>query len=155
MLGFQQTGAASLRRPWQTFKNGQIWYGYTKLGSKRHQLTTKQGNKDYYKGTRSSGYGKLNKSGIYIIDWRKVRTYVVPSTLLGTNMKALVSPNVPQIYQKFTGYWDGPKSPELAWHDITSFIEHGENYNDQDLEKADYLEEFINPDTIKEEPKEA
>lgn len=143
-LLFQSTSATSLRRPWQTFRDGQIWYGLTTRGSKRHPLTTKQGNKHYYKGTRSSGYGKLNKSGIYIMDWSKVRTYVVPPDLQNTELKALVSPNVPQIYQRYIGYSDGPKSAELAWQNVVDFVEHGENYDNRDLEKNDYLEEYIN-----------
>lgn len=145
VLSFQQTAVANLRRPWQTFKDGQIWYGQTKLGSKRHPLTTKQGNKHYYKGTGSAGYGKLNQYGQFIVDWAKVRTYVVPADLHSTDLKALVSPHTPQIYQKYVGYPDGAKSAELAWKNTVDFIEYGENYNDQDLEASGYLEEFVNP----------
>lgn len=142
---FQSTCVSNLRRPWQTFRDGQIWYGFTTRGSKRHPLTTKQGNKNFYKGTGSTGYGKLNKNGTYIVNWEKVRTYVVPADLYNTELKALVSPNVPEIYQKFVGYEDGVKNPELAWKNIKDFIEFGENYNDQDLEKNEYLEEFVHP----------
>lgn len=144
-LNFQQSCVASLRRPWQTFRDGQIWYGLTKSGSKRHQLTTKQGNKHYYKGTRSSGYGHLNKSGHYIVNWEKVRTYCVPADLATTDLKALVSPKVPQIKQKFVGYQDGAKSPELAFDNLVKFVEYGENYADVDLEASNYLEEFEKP----------
>ncbi|ODV77370.1 uncharacterized protein CANTADRAFT_91823 [Suhomyces tanzawaensis NRRL Y-17324] len=140
---FQQTAAASLRRPWQTFRDGQIWYGLTKRGNKRLPLTTKQGNKHYYKGTRSTGIGSLNSNGTYIINWEKVRTYVVPADLHNTELKALVSPKVPQIYQKYVGFQDGAKSPELAFDNVVNFIEHGENYNDVDLEQSNYLEEFV------------
>lgn len=151
VLNFQQSTSASLRRPWQTFKDGQIWYGLTKRGSKRHPLTTKQGNKNFYKGTGSSGYGKSNKNGTYIMNWEKVRTYVVPAELNTTELKALVSPKVPGIYQRFVGYEDGAKSPELAFKNIIDFIELGENYNNIDLEKSQYLEEFVHPDIIKSE----
>lgn len=154
VLNFQQSTTANLRRPWQTFRDGQIWYGLTTRGSKRHPLTSKQGNKHYYKGTGSSGYGKLNKAGQYIVNWEKVRTYVVPADLHNTDLKPLVSGNVPQIYQRFEGYSDGIKSPELLWNNIKDFIEYGENYNDQDLEKNNYLEEFIHPDVIKAEQEE-
>ena len=48
----------------------------------RHfQLTTKQGPKDYYKGTGSGRMGRHTKHGGYRIDYRLVRTYVVPSGL--------------------------------------------------------------------------
>ena len=37
------------------FRDGTLYYGQLKSGSKRHALTGKQGNKHYYKGTRSTG----------------------------------------------------------------------------------------------------
>lgn len=126
----------------------------TKRGSKRHPLTSKQGNKHYYKGTGSSGYGRLNAAGTYVVDWKKVRTYVVPADLNTTDLKALVSPNVPEIHQRFAGYTDGFKSPELAWHNIQAFIEMGENYNDHDLDRTQYLEEYIHPSVIASEQEE-
>lgn len=148
VLNFQPSAAVNLRRPWQTFRDGQIWYGLTTRGSKRHPLTTKQGNKHFYKGTGSSGYGKVNRSGHYVVNWAKVRTYVVPQGLHSTDLKALVSPNVPQIYQKYVGYDDGAKSADLAWKNVRDFIEFGENYNDQDLEANQYYEEFTNPKVV-------
>jgi len=151
IVSFHQTTSVGLRRPWQTFKDGQIWYGMMKLGSKRHPLTTKQGNKHYYKGTGSSGYGRLNKNGTYLVNWDKVRTYVVPADLNSTELKPLVSPKTPQIYQKYVGYTDGVKSPELAMKNIIDFVELGENYNNVDLEKSNYLEEFVHEDVIKSE----
>lgn len=154
VLNFQQSVTANLRRPWQTFRDGQIWYGMTKKGSKRHPLTAKQGNKHYYKGTGSAGYGKLDKHAQFVVNWDKVRTYVVPADINSTDLQPLVSGNVPQIYQRFVGYSDGIKSPELLWNNIKDFIEYGENYNDQDLEANEYLEEFTHPDVIKGEQEE-
>lgn len=151
VLNFQSSPVANLRRPWQTFKDGQIWYGLTKLGSKRHQLTSKQGNKHFYKGTGSTGVGKLNNAGNYIMNWSKVRTYVVPTDLYLSNMKPLVSPTTPQIEQRFVGYSDGPKDAELAWKNIVDFIEYGENYDQQDLEKNEYMEEYVNPKVVKDQ----
>lgn len=148
---FHSTASTSLRRPWQTFKDGQIWYGVTTRGSKRHPLTTKQGNKHYYKGTGSSGYGKLNKNGTYIMNWQKVRTYVVPTDLQTSELRPLVSPNTPQILQEWVGYSDGPKSAELAWQNIVDFVEHGENYDFQDVEKNDFREVYENVDAVKAE----
>jgi len=47
----------------------------------RLALSTKQTNKGYYKGTGSGAMGTHTKYGGYIIDWNKVRTYVVPKNL--------------------------------------------------------------------------
>ena len=48
---------------------------------RRLALTTKQVNGGYYKGTGSGSMGRHTKHGGYIIEWEKVRTYVVPSDL--------------------------------------------------------------------------
>src|SRR4051794_2581542 len=47
----------------------------------RHALSTKKANKGYYKGTGSGSMGSHTKHGGYVIDWSKVRTYVVPKDL--------------------------------------------------------------------------
>lgn len=83
-----------LLRPWKTFKDGTLFYGTTKNGSKRHPLTSKQGNKNYYKGTRSSGIGSHTAYGKYTINWEKVRTYVVPAGLSNTDVSFIKSLNV-------------------------------------------------------------
>jgi large subunit ribosomal protein L41 len=44
-------------------------------------LTTKDIKKGYYKGTRTGAMGRHTKYGGYIIDWSRVRTYVVPAGL--------------------------------------------------------------------------
>ncbi|RKP31272.1 hypothetical protein METBISCDRAFT_22586 [Metschnikowia bicuspidata] len=144
---FQLSISNFLRRPWHRNKDGTLWYGQFKTGTKRHPLTTKQGNKTFYKGTRSNGYGKLNSAGHFIMDWQKVRTYVVPADLKTTNLKCLVLPNTPQIRQVYKGYKEGALDPELAWQNIKDFIEFGVNYSDNhvDLEKNDYLIEVVNP----------
>ncbi|TID14543.1 hypothetical protein E6O75_ATG08689 [Venturia nashicola] len=46
---------------------------------RRLALTTKQGPKDYYKGTGSGSMGRHTKGGGYIIHYQKVRTYVPPN----------------------------------------------------------------------------
>ncbi|EGV66075.1 60S ribosomal protein L27, mitochondrial [Yamadazyma tenuis] len=148
VLNLQASATANLRRPWQTFRDGQIWYGLTKSGSKRQALTTKQGNKNYYKGTRSSGIGKLNNAGNYMVDWTKVRTYVVPADISSVSFKPLVSPNSPQLEQRYVGYADGPKDGELAWKNVVDFIEYGENYDVQDIEENEYKEEYVNPKIV-------
>jgi len=45
---------------------------------KRLALTTKQAGKDYYKGTGTGSMGRHTKHGGYIVDPKKVRTYVCP-----------------------------------------------------------------------------
>ncbi|KAG2184805.1 hypothetical protein INT43_000718 [Umbelopsis isabellina] len=46
-------------------------------GARRQQLTAKRGH-NYYKGTGSGAMGRHTKQGGYMIDWNKVRTFVVP-----------------------------------------------------------------------------
>ena len=54
----------------------------TLLASRRRlRLTTKQVNGGYYKGNRTGSMGRHSKHGNYIIEWHKVRTYVVPPDL--------------------------------------------------------------------------
>lgn len=47
----------------------------------RLRLTTKQVNGGYYKGNRTGSMGRFSDKGRYMIDWKKVRTYVVPEGL--------------------------------------------------------------------------
>lgn len=47
----------------------------------RHALSTKKANKGFYKGTGSGSTGRHTQHGGYIIEWDKVRTYVVPPNL--------------------------------------------------------------------------
>ncbi|CAG8690443.1 14246_t:CDS:2, partial [Acaulospora morrowiae] len=46
-------------------------------GAKRYPMTSKKGH-NYYKGTGSGSMGRHTSRGGFIIDLRKVRTYVVP-----------------------------------------------------------------------------
>jgi hypothetical protein len=47
----------------------------------RLRLTTKQVNGGYYKGNRTGSMGHFDHMGNYVIDWKKVRTYVVPDDM--------------------------------------------------------------------------
>lgn len=47
----------------------------------RLRLTTKAINGGYYKGNRTGSMGRFDKNGNYVIDYKKVRTYVVPEDL--------------------------------------------------------------------------
>jgi large subunit ribosomal protein L41 len=53
---------------------------------RRLALTTKQTNKGFYKGTGTGSTGRHTKHGGYIIEWEKVRTYVVPPNLKSFNV---------------------------------------------------------------------
>lgn len=53
---------------------------------RRLALTTKQAGKDYYKGNRTGSMGRHTKWGGYVIDYKKVRTYVCPD-LAGFNVR--------------------------------------------------------------------
>ena len=48
---------------------------------RRLALTTKMVNGGYYKGTGSGSMGRHTKHGGYIIEWDKVRNYIVPPNL--------------------------------------------------------------------------
>lgn len=52
------------------------------VGRYRHlKLTVKDVNKGFYKGNRTGSMGRHTKYGGYVIEWNKVRTYVVPQGL--------------------------------------------------------------------------
>lgn len=80
------TQVNQLLRPWKTYKDGTLFYGSSKTGSNRHPLTTKQGNKNFYKGVRASGNGSHTPTGRFTIHFNKVRTYVVPAGLSNTDV---------------------------------------------------------------------
>ncbi|KAF6006553.1 hypothetical protein HII13_005030 [Brettanomyces bruxellensis] len=126
VLNFRNTALASLRRPWKTYRDGTLFYGSSKTGNKRLPLTGKQGNKNFYKGTRSSGIGHLNKRGKYKINYDKVRTFVVPETLDECVLKPLVSKNVPIPKDSFKGYKLGAVDGKLYLDKVKEFIETGE-----------------------------
>ncbi len=58
---------------------------------RRLALTTKQVNGGYYKGNRTGSMGRHTKHGGYVIDWKKVRTYVVPPNLADFTVRATIS----------------------------------------------------------------
>ncbi|KAL2001213.1 hypothetical protein VTN02DRAFT_2099 [Thermoascus thermophilus] len=68
----------------------------------RLRLTTKQVNGGYYKGTRSGSMGYFAKNGSYIIDWKKVRTYVVPETLPEFKLTPFVTKRMAPTRSKYT-----------------------------------------------------
>lgn len=52
------------------------------VGRYRHiAITTKDVGRGFYKGNRTGSMGRHTKYGGYVIEWNKVRTYVVPQNL--------------------------------------------------------------------------
>ncbi|CDK26612.1 unnamed protein product [Kuraishia capsulata CBS 1993] len=122
---FQETVSALLRRPWQTWRDGAPFYGTDRSGNKRLPMTTKSGNKNFYKGTRSSGIGKHTKQGGYLINYDRVRHFVAPAGLEQTNLKPYVSSNSPSIRHTFEGYTKGAVDPELYLEKVKEYVETG------------------------------
>ncbi|EIE75854.1 hypothetical protein G6F57_006051 [Rhizopus arrhizus] len=69
-------------------------------GASRLQLTSKRGH-NYYKGTGSGAMGRHTKKGGYVIDWNKVRTFVVPD-LENFNLGPYVSRKTPFLSKSNT-----------------------------------------------------
>lgn len=55
-------------------------------------LTTKDIKKGFYKGTRTGSMGQHTRFGGYIIDWKKVRTYVVPADMESFKVRPSLTP---------------------------------------------------------------
>jgi len=62
-------------------KATQVLQVITSRPYRKLRLTTKDINKGFYKGTGSGSMGRHTKHGGYVIEYRKVRTYVVPEGL--------------------------------------------------------------------------
>ncbi|KAL3423761.1 hypothetical protein PVAG01_05508 [Phlyctema vagabunda] len=67
----------------------------------RHQLSTKQTNKGFYRGTGSGSMGDHTKHGGYVINWDKVRTYVVPQNLKEFKLTPFVTRNMKPTRGRF------------------------------------------------------
>ncbi|KAI1457029.1 50S ribosomal protein YmL27 [Annulohypoxylon moriforme] len=96
---------------------------------RKMRLTTKDVNKGFYKGTRTGRMGRHTKHGGYVVDWSRVRTFVVPTNLekfkvasplppsLQMQEPKKLTPYVTKVAQwtkgRYEGYSMGPKSPEL------------------------------------------
>lgn len=130
---------SQLVRPWKKERDGSAFYGLTKTGTKRHALTSKQGNKNFYKGTRSSGVGKHTRKGIYMINWSKVRSFVVP-THFNSELKPLVSPNATQIKNDYKGYSKGALDPKLYFTKLREYIFYGKAETEASQLRDKYIE---------------
>lgn len=121
---FRESPISLLTRPWKKFRDGTLFYGESKSGNRRTALTTKQGNKTMYKGTRSSGIGKHTRYGGYSIQWNKARTFVTPSNY-NIELKPLVSHNVPELKHQFKGYQKGSLDAKLYFNKIREYVKNG------------------------------
>ncbi|MCJ1288261.1 hypothetical protein MMC26_007616 [Xylographa opegraphella] len=70
---------------------------------RRLALTTKQVNGGFYKGTGSGSMGRHTKHGDYVIEWHKVRTYVVPHQLKDFKLTPFVTRNMEPLKGNFEG----------------------------------------------------
>ncbi|KAL9117641.1 MAG: hypothetical protein Q9187_005820 [Circinaria calcarea] len=79
---------------------------------RRLALTTKQVNGGYYKGTGSGSMGRHTKHGDYVIEWHKVRTYIVPKELQDFKLTPFVTKNMEPLKGSFEGDPKGALSGE-------------------------------------------
>ncbi|KAI1211457.1 50S ribosomal protein YmL27 [Annulohypoxylon truncatum] len=80
---------------------------------RKFRLTTKDANKGFYKGTRTGRMGRHTKHGGYVIDWSRVRTFVVPPNMDSFKLTPFVTKVMGRTRGRYEGYRMGPKSPEL------------------------------------------
>ncbi|KAL9137645.1 MAG: hypothetical protein Q9175_001134 [Cornicularia normoerica] len=83
---------------------------YSRL--RRLPLTTKQVSNGFYKGTGTGAMGRHTKHGGYVIEWRRVRTYVVPEQLKDCKL----TPFVTQKLRPTKGRFEGESKGALSGH---------------------------------------
>ncbi len=69
------------------------------LGAVRKPLTSKHGNKNFYKGNRSGLMGRFTTRGNFIPEKHRQRNFVIPN-LEGFKLSPFVSPKVERTYYK-------------------------------------------------------
>lgn len=72
-----------------------MWKSFITLGAKRYPMTSKRGH-NFYKGRGSGAMGRHTQHGGYIIEYSKVRDYVVPD-LRETKLRPYVSHRTEKI----------------------------------------------------------
>ncbi|KAM0251504.1 hypothetical protein ACHAQJ_008125 [Trichoderma viride] len=96
------------------------------VGKYRHlKLTTKDVGKGFYKGNRTGSMGRHTKYGGYIVEWNKVRTYVVPQNLSESKLTPFVSREVRAEPGDYKGLSKGPQDPYF-------YVEQWKRYNGVD-----------------------
>ncbi|KAG5358466.1 54S ribosomal protein L27 [Yarrowia sp. B02] len=132
-----------LLRPWKKDRAGymfNLFYGVSKNGNKRLPLTSKQGNKNFYKGHGAAGVGKTTSKGRYIINRDKVRTFVVPAGLESCDLKPFVSPTLEPIKNTFRGY-TGPLDPKLTVKKVNEYVKTGPVVQEDSPDRKNWLEQ--------------
>lgn len=74
------------------------------LRYRRIPITTKDVGRGFYKGNRTGSMGRHTKYGGYIIEWNKVRTYVVPKNL--KESKVSCPPSLRPRADAWANSWD-------------------------------------------------
>ncbi|USW51888.1 Putative ribosomal protein L27/L41 [Septoria linicola] len=92
---------------------------------RRLALTTKQGPHNYYKGNRTGAMGRHTKWGGYVIDWKKVRTYVCPD-LTGFQLTPFVAKHVKRPHKESFKHTES-RSPMDGKEYIKRWKEEGGN----------------------------
>lgn len=136
------TFVAQLLRPWKKDRSGymfNLFYGVSKNGNKRLPLTSKQGNKNFYKGHGAAGVGKTTSKGRYIINRDKVRTFVVPAGLESCELKPFVSPTLDPIKNSFRGF-SGPLDPNLTVKKVSEYVKSGGVQEEDDKDRKNWIE---------------
>ncbi|KAL7899714.1 hypothetical protein HDV63DRAFT_321501 [Trichoderma sp. SZMC 28014] len=96
------------------------------VGKYRHlKLTTKDVGRGFYKGNRTGSMGRHTKYGGYIVEWNKVRTYVVPQNLSESKLTPFVSREVRSEPGDYKGLAKGPQDPYF-------YVEQWKRYNGVD-----------------------
>ncbi|TFB07153.1 54S ribosomal protein L27, partial [Trichoderma ghanense] len=96
------------------------------VGKYRHlKLTTKDVGRGFYKGNRTGSMGRHTKYGGYLIEWNKVRTYVVPQNLAESKLTPFVSREVREEPGDYKGLNKGPQDPYF-------YVEQWKRYNGVD-----------------------
>ncbi|KEY66847.1 hypothetical protein S40285_06840 [Stachybotrys chlorohalonatus IBT 40285] len=81
------------------------------LRYRRIPITTKDVGRGFYKGNRTGSMGRHTKYGGYIIEWNKVRTYVVPKNLKESKLSPFVSREIRVEGGDYKGLQKGPQDP--------------------------------------------
>ncbi|KAI9725909.1 MAG: hypothetical protein M1828_002236 [Chrysothrix sp. TS-e1954] len=79
---------------------------------RRYALTTKKGPPDFYKGNRTGRMGDHTKHGGYIVNYDRVRSYVVPD-LKGFKLTPFITQKVKPMRGQYGG---DPRGSPLSGH---------------------------------------
>ncbi|KAK9448032.1 mitochondrial 54S ribosomal protein mL41 [Limtongia smithiae] len=107
---------------------------------RRYNLTPKQGNKDYYKGTGSANMGRHTKHGRYIIDFQKVRTYVVPEELHDTQLTPYAPKTLPRLINTYKGYQNGSFDGQWYIDKHEEYLKYGADESPESQRTENWIE---------------